>query len=133
MGRAASRIVSVCCLLALLSAAPLPSRAEEKAESGGLVRHVIMVPLVDRGRGSILKTVPIIIEIHASTDTAKNFLTERMATLQDSYMQAAYGKVFSDVDYGTLTHVLTEAVDSVAGEDLKDQYTISIQVNVKPK
>ena len=124
-------LAGVWTLAAVLAAGP--AGAEEKVEVGGLVRHSIMVPLIDRTSKAIVKTVPVIIEVHATTDGAKNFLTDRMASVQDAYIQATYGKTFTDVDYGSLSHALEDAVDEIAGDEYKGQYTISIQVNVKPK
>jgi len=132
MKRAIRRVPAVFCALFVLAAA-WPAVAEEKAEPGGLIRHVIMVPLIERATKAIVKTVPIIIEIHATTDGAKNYLTDRMVSLQDAYLQATYGKTYTDVDYGSLTRALEGAVDTVAADDLKGQYAITIQVNVKPK
>ena len=132
MGR--TRFLAIAVLWGVLAALPAgPAAAEDKAEPGGLIRHIIMVPLMDRATNVVVKTVPIIVEIHANTDPAKNFLTDRMATIQDAYMQAAFGKLFTDVDYGVLLRVLGGAVDDVAGPDYKDQYTVTVQVNVKPK
>ena len=132
MGRTRSLAVAVVWILLTVLAAG-PAAAETVAEPGGVIRHIIMVPLLDRATNMVVKTVPIIVEIHADTDPAKNYLTDRMATIQDAYMQAAFGKLYTDVDYGMLLQVLGGAVDDVAGPDYKGQYTVTVQVNVKPK
>ena len=132
MTRATGRALALFCAF-FVAVAAWPGGAEEKAEVGGMIRHVIMVPLIDRSSKVIVKTVPIIIEIHATTDGAKMFLADRMVSLQDAYIQATYGKTYTDVDYGSLSHALEAAVETVASDDIKDQYTMSIQVNVKPK
>ncbi len=110
-----------------------PALSEEKKEAGGLVRHTIMVPLLKKSSNDIVKIIPIIIEVHAETDEAKNFLTDRMATLQDAYIQATYGKIFNDIGYDKLAKILEDAVNSVVIDDIKGQYTITIRVNVRPQ
>ena len=132
MKRALRRAAGAVCALLILTLTGL-AHAEEKKETGGMVRHSIMVPLVDKKTNSILKTVPVIVEINSTTAEAKNFFTDRMPILQDAYMQATYGKVYTDVSEGVLSKALEDAVNSVAGEEYKDQYSITIRVNVRPK
>ena len=130
MSRTFWRAFRVVCALLVLSAA-CSARAEEKKEVGGLVRHTIMVPLLKKDSQTVLKIMPIIVEVHATTDEAKNYLTDRMASLQDAYIQATYGKIYSDVGYDMIAKILEGAVDTVASEEIRGQYSVNIRVNVR--
>ena len=125
------RTGAACALLILLAAGP--AGAEEKKETGGLVRHTIMVPLLKKSTQTVVKIIPVIVELTATTDEAKNYFTDRMATLQDAYIQATYGKIFSDIGYDMIAKILEAAVDTVAIEEIKGQYTVNIRVNVRPQ
>lgn len=106
--------------------------AEEKKEVGGLVRITIMVPLLDPKTGDIARIAPVIIDITATTDEAKNTLTNKMANLQDACMEATYGNVSTTVSYNHLAEIVRAAVERVAGEDYKGQYEVVLRVNVRP-
>ena len=125
------RTGAACARLILLAAGP--AGAEEKKETGGLVRHTIMVPLLKKSTQTVVKIIPVIVELTATTDEAKNYFTDRMATLQDAYIQATYGKIFSDIGYDMIAKILEAAVDTVAIEEIKGQYTVNIRVNVRPQ
>ncbi len=107
--------------------------AEEKKEVGGTVKHTIMVPIIKKNTQDVVKIMPIIIEVHAETDEAKNYLVDRMPILQDAYMQATYGKLYTDIGYDAIAKILEAAVDSVATAELKGQYRATIRVNVRPQ
>ena len=126
------RLTGAACALLILIAAG-PAGAEEKKETGGLVRHTIMVPLLKKSTQTVVKIIPVIVELTATTDEAKNYFTDRMATLQDAYIQATYGKIFSDIGYDMIAKILEAAVDTVAIEEIKGQYTVNIRVNVRPQ
>ena len=126
------RLTGAACALLILFAAG-PAGAEEKKETGGLVRHTIMVPLLKKSTQTVVKIIPVIVELTATTDEAKNYFTDRMATLQDAYIQATYGKIFSDIGYDMIAKILEAAVDTVAIEEIKGQYTVNIRVNVRPQ
>ena len=126
------RVVTVVCIsLALVIVSPLRAEAEEQPQVGGLVRLSIMVPVLDKHSGEIQKIAPVMIDIHATTDDAKNFLTDRMASIQDAYMMATYGKVNTDTGYDQLIKIIQSATDRFVGDDYKGQYTIDVRVNVR--
>ena len=125
------RLIHTLCVLALLAAAG-PAAAEEKKEVGGLIRITIMVPLLDPKSGEIARIAPVIIDIAATTDEAKNALTNKMANLQDACMAATYGVVHTNISYNHLADIVKAAVETVAGEDYKGQYEVTLRVNVRP-
>ncbi len=129
-------LVIFCSWLALAIAGVTPANASEKKEgesSGGLVRHTIWIPLISPGTQTVIKTIPIIIEIHSTTDEAKNYFTERMPIIQDSYISRLYGKVFSNIGHDTLVDMIDKAVDAVTPEEYHGLYSVSVQINPKPQ
>ncbi len=120
----------------LVMAVAAPATASEKKEgesSGGMVRHSIWVPLISPGTQTVLKTITVIIEIHATTDEAKNFFTDRMPLIQDGYLSAVYGKAFTNIGHDVLVGLLDHAVDVIAGDKFQGQYNITVQINPKPQ
>ncbi|MEI6984678.1 MAG: hypothetical protein WCK65_00975 [Rhodospirillaceae bacterium] len=121
--------------LATAMVAPSSALASDKAkESGGnLIRLTIMVPVIRIGERKIDRIIPITIDVDADTPEAKNVLVNQMPRLQDAYIQATYGKIYTDWGPARILNVIKEATSLVAGDELKDKFTVSVRINVKPK
>ena len=111
---------------------PTPLHAEgKKHEEGNLIRITMMTPIIDAKLGTIIRIMPIVIDMNIDTAEAKAVLVDQMPRIQDAYLQGSYGKITNTWGYDKIQELLRAVTDELAGPDIKDLIHITVRINVK--